>query len=113
MIIRFEYEELIADQQDEHDTNIWKQIHKLGPKMQAQKLHVNDQFQAYKGIYKEPISFTKEEVKVMLIRDCCRRKDILILDCSVSKNPWDKFVLVLNNLGELSLISYPGQIKVF
>ena len=77
--------------------------------MQAEKLHVNDQLKIFRELHNKKLSFTSEEVKVILMRDNCRRENLQIVNCCVSKNILDKFILVKNNLGFVSLVDYSGR----
>ena len=79
--------------------------------MQAEKLHVNEQLQIFRELHNKRLSFTNEELRVIFMRDNCRREHLQIVNCCISKNILDKFILVKNNLGFVSLVDYSGKKK--
>lgn len=48
--------------------------------------------------------YTEKEIEDMIARDSCRKQDVYITKCMVSKNWRDPFILVMSNVGEVNLV---------
>lgn len=94
------------------DVNTWRRLHKIGPKMISAKVHVNDQFKMYQKLHNLRYWYTQAEVQDMIARDACRKNDIYITKCMVSKNWRDPFVLVMSNAGEVNVVLWDKAYEV-
>jgi predicted DNA-binding ArsR family transcriptional regulator len=56
--------------------------------------------------------YTQEEIEDMIARDSCRKQDVFITKCMVSKNWRDPFVLVMSNVGEVNLVLWHKSFEV-
>jgi predicted DNA-binding ArsR family transcriptional regulator len=72
--------------------------------MISAKVHVNDQFKMYQKLHNKRYWYTQTEVEDMIARDSCRKGDIYITKCMMSKNWRDPFILVMSNAGEVNLV---------
>ena len=87
-------------------------MHKLGPRMIKEGVHVNEQFMVYRALHKLRFHFNPDEIQEMIARDSCRKGDIHLTKCKVSAHKRDPFVLIMNNIGQVDLIANTQELNV-